>query len=120
MPYITRIFHASTKLYQVSWMVGIIIPYAQLAHNKSPHMLFSSGMLILQHSRLCALDFFDHVDSEYGVDEDAPVPSDDSTSIEIPNQVTDANFILLQHTVDPLGPSDDYGVDIYEQTLALI
>ena len=46
-------------------------------------MLFSGGMLILQHSRLAALDFFDHVDSHYGIDEEAPVPSDDTT-IEIP------------------------------------
>ena len=85
-------------------------------------MLFSGGMLILQHSRLAALDFFDHVDSHYGIDEEAPVPSDDTT-IEIPvtaYEVTDANYTLLQNTVDPLGPSNEYGVDLYEQTLNLI
>ena len=82
-------------------------------------MLFSGGMLILQHSRLAALDFFDHVDSHYGIDEEASVPSDDTT-IEIPVEVTDANYTLLQNTVDPLGPSNEYGVDLYEQTLNLI
>lgn len=94
------------------------------AHNKSPHMLFSGGLLLLQHSRLTALDFFAHVDSDYGIDEDGPVPShDEEISIEIPAntyQVTDANYTLLQNTVDPCSPSDDYGIDLYEQTLDLI
>ena len=32
------------------------------AHNKSPHQLFTAGMLLLRHSWLIALDFFDNVD----------------------------------------------------------
>ena len=55
-------------------------------------------------------------------DEEAPVPSDDTT-IEISvtaYEVTDANYTLLQNTMDPLGPSNEYGVDLYEQTLNLI
>lgn len=94
------------------------------ARNKSPHMLFTSGMLILQRSRLSALDFFDHVDSEYGVDEDAPVPSYDSSSVEIPASTYQVTLCKLhtaiQHAVDPLCPPGDYSVDLYEQTLALI
>ena len=93
------------------------------AHNKSPHMLFAGGMLLLQHSQLTALDFFTHVDSEYGVDDDGPVPSDEESSVEVsPNtyQTTEANYTLLQNSVHLLSPSDDYGIDLYEQTLSLI
>ena len=32
------------------------------AHHKSPHQLFAAGGLLLQHSGLTALDFFDNVD----------------------------------------------------------
>ena len=88
------------------------------AHNKSPHMLYTSGMLLLQHSKLTALDFFDDVDYDYGIDEDAPVPSNDISSISY--QRGDADYRLLQQTVDPLAPSDDYGVDLYDQTLNFV
>lgn len=93
------------------------------AHNKSPHMLFTSGMLLLQHSNLEALDFFSHVDTDFGIDEDGPVASDDSASIEIPAntyQIDQASLTSLQQTVIPLGASDNYGIDLYEQTLAFI
>lgn len=115
--YIPRINKALTKFLN-GWNYHPI----RTAHNKSPHMLFSSGMLLLQHSGLSALDFFNHVDSDYGIDEEAPVPPGDS-SIEVPEcayQVSDADFTLLQQTVDPLEPSDDYGIGLYERTLPLI
>lgn len=55
------------------------------ASNKSPHQLFTAGMLILRHSQLVALDFFDHVDSTYyGIDEDGPVPTKDNSVVQIP------------------------------------
>ena len=94
------------------------------AHNKSPHQLFTAGMLILRHSGLIALDFFTQVDSIYGVDEDGPVPTDDGNlAVAIPEcsyTLSDADFALLQQTVDPLGSSDDYGIELYEQTLQFI
>lgn len=92
--------------------------------NKSPHMLFSSGMLLLQRSGLSAMDFFDNVDLDYGIDDDAPAPSpDSSSSIDVPEctyQVSDADFALLQQAVDPLGLSDEYGIDLYEHALTFI
>ena len=42
--------------------------------NKSPHMLFSAGMLLLRHSGLTVLNFFAHADENYGTNE-GPVPS---------------------------------------------
>ena len=91
------------------------------AHNKSPHQLFTAGMLILRHSQLIALDFFDHVDSTYGIDEDGPVPTEDDNSVvQIPECsyiLSDSDFTLLQQTIDPLSSSEEYGIDLYEQTL---
>lgn len=91
------------------------------AHKKSPYQLFTGGMLFLQHSRLAALDFFDAVDPTYGLDDNAPVPSEDyGGTIEVPEcayHIHDANLALLQQTINPLEQSDEYGIDIYEQTL---
>lgn len=91
------------------------------AHHKSPNQLFTAGMLLLQNSQLTALDFFGVIDSNYGVDEEAPVPAeDDDNAIQVPEsiyRITDANFTLLQQTVDPLGSSDNYAIDTYESTL---
>ena len=93
-------------------------------HNKSPHQLFTTGMLILQHSSLIALDFFDHVDSTYGTDEEGPIPSEDDDSVvQIPEcsfVLSDNDFTLLQQTVDPLSPSEEYGIDLYEQTIQFL
>lgn len=54
------------------------------AQNKSPYQLFIAGMLLLQNSGLTALDFFDRVNSSYGVDEDGPIPSEENNTIVIP------------------------------------
>ena len=90
------------------------------ARNKSPHQLFTAGMLLLQNSGLTALDFFDRVDADYGIDDDASVPSEDTNAVQIPEStyiLNDESFELLRHAVDPLQHSDNYGIDIYELTL---
>jgi len=46
-------------------------------HNKTLHQLFVLGALILQQSGLPALDFFEIVDENYGIDE-AGFSTDDS------------------------------------------
>ena len=45
------------------------------AHRKSPHQLFTTGALLLQHSGLAALDFFENVEEECGIDMEGPIPS---------------------------------------------
>ena len=73
---------------------------------------------------MSALDFFDNVDGDYGVDPDGPISADDHDGIITIPQTTlkfsEADNMLLQQTVDPLAPSDNYGIDLYEQALALI
>ena len=69
--------------------------------------------------------FFDHItDSTYGIDEDGPVPTDDDESVvQIPDcsyTLNDSDFTLLQQTIDPLSSSEEYGIDLYEQTLQFL
>ena len=74
------------------------------AHNKSPRQLFTAGMLILRHSQLIAIDFFDPVDSAYGIDEDGPLPTeDDNCVVQMPEcsyVLSDSDFTLLQQTIN--------------------
>lgn len=92
------------------------------AHNKSPHQLFTAGALLLQHSGLNALDFFDTVDDTYGIDVEGPIPSDEGHVIvpEVSFQLSREDFARLQHVVNPLGACDDYGMCLYEQTLQFL
>ena len=97
------------------------------ARNKSPHQLFSAGMILLQHSGLTAMDYFNTVDSSYGIDGDEPVLLDDDTHIsygvEVPRcsfRLTDVQYRILQYTIDPLASSDEYGIDLFEQVIQFI
>ena len=93
------------------------------AHHKSPHQLFTAGLLLLQHSRLTALDFFEEVDHSYGIDEEGPEASDEEGTVIIPElnfQLSPADYRRLCDSVDPLSSSDNYGIDLYEQTVQFI
>lgn len=88
-------------------------------HSKSPHQLYNAGMLLLRHSGLAALDFFDDVDDTYGVDNDIP-PDHDDEDIIVPRctiTLTANQLQELRELVDPLSPSSNFGIDLYEQTL---
>ena len=85
------------------------------ANHKSPFQLFTAGVLLLQNSQLSALDFFDDVDELYGVDP--------ATTVDVPQsslRFSDQGMQTLKLTIDPCASSDNYGVDIYEQTLQFI
>ena len=59
----------------------------------SPHQLFVAGTLRLRNSGLIALDFFDDIDEDYGLDEDGLMSESDS-GVDIP----DVRFSLtVQH-----------------------
>lgn len=94
------------------------------AHNKSPHQIFTAGALLLQHSNLTALDFFDTVDVTYGVDDDEGlVPDEENTAVVVPEimyHISEDHLHRLQQCVDPLAPSDNYGIDVYEHTLQFL
>ena len=89
------------------------------AHHKSPHQLFTAGCLLLQHSGLAALDFFEDVDDNYGIDYDAP-PSSQEDQVVVPQssvRLSSQQFAELKYQVNPLSSSDDFGMDLYEQTI---
>ena len=52
------------------------------------------------------------------------MPTEEGNSVvQIPEcsyVLSDANFTLLQQTIDPLSLSEEYGIDLYEQTLQLL
>ena len=86
-------------------------------HNLSPHQLFVRGALQLQRSGLNALDFFQDVDSMYGVDEDISEQSDYTVHIPAsPFQLTNQQMTQLQNFVNPLQESDEFGVDLFRRT----
>ena len=93
------------------------------ASYKSPQQLFTAGALLLQNSQLPAFDFFHNVDDEYGIDTEGPVPSHDENGITIPESSLKflvSDIATLKHNIDPLAVSEDYGLDLYEQTLSFI
>ena len=76
----------------------------------------------MQHSNLTALDFFDTVDVTYGVDDDEGlVPDEENTAVVVPEyHISEDHLHRLQQCVDPLAPSDNRGIDVYEHTLQFL
>ena len=77
------------------------------AGHKSPHQLFTAGALLLQNSQLAAMDFFDNVSENYGIDPEGPAPIDDDDSgIVIPQtplKFNSTDLDILNQQVNPLG-----------------
>ena len=89
------------------------------AGHKSPHQLFTAGCLLLQNSEIPAMDFFDSVDEDYGIDPEGPIRE----GVTVPQsslRFSNRDLQTLQQNVDPCGVSDNYGIDLYEQTIQLI
>lgn len=87
----------------------------------TPNQLFTSGALRLREAGLAALDFFDRVLDNYGVEEDGSTPYDDE-GVEVPPcriSLPRDQLEELVETIDPLSESDDFGIDIYERVLQL-
>lgn len=87
-------------------------------HHLSPHQLFVWGALQLQRRGLHALDFFDHIDATYRVEDD-PTAVDDEYTVHIsPNcfSLTEEHLSELQGNVNP----DNFSVDLYLETLEFL
>ena len=106
------------KEFQEAWNSHSI----RTAQNRSPEQLYTEGALMLQRSRLTALDFFSRVDDNYGDKEEGIVVPED-TGVEVPVvrfQLPQENYAELQAAVNPLQRSDNYGVDLYENTISFL
>ena len=59
------------------------------------------------------------MEEEYGIDMEGPVPSQGRSIVvpEVPIRLSSENFAHLQQAVNPFAPSDEFGIDLYEQVL---
>ena len=81
---------------------------------------FTSGVLALHNAGMIALDFLDSVDNHYGIDSGhLKVDNDDEilTVSPINIQLNQQQITSLQHTINPLATSENYGIEIYQQPL---
>ena len=117
--YLPRI-NAAHALFREGWNHHQI----RTEHNQSPQQLFMAGMLRLQHSGMVAVDFFEGVEYDYGVDEDGlPGDINDHSGVQVPEgafTMTHEQLEQLQQTVDPQRESNNYGIDLYQETLLFI
>ena len=91
------------------------------AGHKFPQQLFTARCLLLQNSQHPALDFLHSVDETYGIDTDGPLSSLKGVSVPQSSlRFSDGDIHLLKQNNDPCGVSDNYGIDLYEQTLHFI
>ena len=65
------------------------------------------------------MDFDDPVDENYGVDPDSYITENEDNVVVPENRIrfSDADVAALRQSIDPLGVSENYGIDLYEQTL---
>ena len=91
--------------------------------NQSPYQLFVSGSLMLQQSGLTALDLFEEVDENYGIDE-AGFPNNDSSETvnisPIEFELSEVHHRHLIATVNPLATSENFGIDLFQQAMQYI
>ena len=89
--------------------------------NHSPHQLFVQGSLTLQRSGLVALDFAQQIDDSYGVAEEGLVT--DESRVDVPESLFEMHhhtYEYLCQQVNPLVPSENYAIELYEQALQVI
>ena len=73
----------------------------------TPNQLFTAGSLHLQRSGLSALDFFQNVPENYGIEQQGLIPDEDTFIPQINVELTQAHQTQLE-SVNPL--TDDYGI----------
>ena len=113
--YLPRINHA-LEVFQRGWNHHSI----RTEGSHSPHQLFVQGFLTLQRSGLVALDFAEQVEESYGVEEDGLVG--DESQVNVPGlfELHHQHYERLCLQINPLSSSENYGIDIYGQTLQFI
>lgn len=91
--------------------------------HKSPNQLFTAGAILLQNSELPGLDFFLEVDEHYGIDPDGHIPINGDNHINVPQtslHFSERHIEILRENINPCASSDNFGIDLYEQTLGII
>ena len=91
--------------------------------NKTPYQLFVSGVLMLRQSGLTALDFFESVDENYGIDEAGFSQDDSDDTVQISRiefELSEQHYRQLSVALNPTDHSDNFGIDLYQQTIQYI
>lgn len=91
-------------------------------HNRTPNQLFTAGALQLRHAGLVALDFFENVSNEYGIQEDGAAV-DGSEGVHVPRnsiEISESQLDQLKQSFDPLEECQNYGIDIYLQVIGFL
>ena len=122
--YIPRISYCNAlQAFQSGWNNHGI----RTEHQQTPNQLFVRGCLQLQNSGLTAMDLFEAVNNNYGVDDnDAYITNvtDNENSITVPPSrftLSEQQIHLLQEaSIDPLAESNNYGIEIYEAIITLL
>ena len=93
--------------------------YVMLHHfRQTPKQLFIAGALRLRLAGLTALDFFENITDEYGIEEDGIAVHDDSVdSVNVPRTTIEAELDHLNQAIDPLAECQNYGIGIYLQVI---
>ena len=89
-------------------------------HNQTPHQLFTAGALRLRNSGLSALDFFG---DDYGIEDDGLTSQNDQSGVNIPVnrfRLSEEHHATLEQRVNPLADSDNYGIELYQNTLEFL
>ena len=106
------------QLFQDSWNNHHI----RTERGMTPRQLFTDGALRLRNSGRVAVDFFDNVPDDYGIEEEG-ITASDREGVQIPSSrahVSDEQLSELQECVDPLSDSENFGIDLYQQAVQLI
>ena len=78
---------------------------------------------MLRESGLAALDFFDSVNDDYGVEEEGLALESEDNELEVPGvnvQLIEQQLADLHERVNPLSENDDFGIELYERTVHFI
>jgi hypothetical protein len=99
-------------------------PMSSTEGNRSPNQLWHSGMRSLLHSDHTAMSQNNTDWTEYGVDDDGPIPGIDADNHvgipQLPVLLSNQQLELLESSVRPLTEDDNHGCNLYFEALQIL
>ena len=91
-------------------------------HTMTPNQLYTTRMLVLCQSDRVTLDFYESIDENYGVDEEALGQPDDK-GISIPRSticLSEQQNAQLHQQNNPIADDRNFCIDIYQQVVTFL
>ena len=88
----------------------------------TPNQLFTTGMLALRQSNHIALDFYECIDENYGIDEEGMGEPDDE-GISIPRSticLSEEQNSQLHQQINAMADDRNFGIDLYQQVVVYL